>query len=185
MPVFAARRLTPSDSQALTATWPLVSGASMQDRLASIDIGLDACEHPVSRAGFGRPIPLRAPQIGDLRFAAFHCDALAGGAQLGRQRPQRGEPPGDIRIVPINDGHRRHGLAGKRHRIRRVSSPCTSNGWAISLGRVVQNRREHQILLDAENAVRQFRKTFSDASCRWPSPNGPPTAGRWRPTADG
>jgi hypothetical protein len=51
----------PSASQAFTATWPLVSGASMQDHLAGVDVGLDlrACRRC-------RPRPSPAVELAEL-----------------------------------------------------------------------------------------------------------------------
>ena len=88
--------------------------------------------------------------------------ALAAIAELGHQRSERGETLVEVGIVALDHGHRRHGLAGDR--IDLALLPVLDVERLRDLaGGVVQDRRQHHVLFDAEHFRRDLRERLGDA----------------------
>ncbi len=148
-----------SDAQALTATSPLVSGARRQDHLAGVDGAVDAGQ-ALAGALLDHDAVELLEQI-DL-MVGVPAHALAAVAELVHQRAERGEALVEVRIVALDHGDRRHGLAGDR--IDLALLPVLDvEGLGDLAGRVVHDRGEDDVLLDAEHFRRDLREGFGDA----------------------
>ena len=89
-------------------------------------------------------------------------DALAAVADLGHQRAERGELLVGVRVVALDHRHLRRGLAG--HELALALLPVLDVERLRQLGRrVVQRRRQHQVLLDAEVADADLGELLRDA----------------------
>src|SRR6187200_356275 len=87
---------------------------------------------------------------------AFHAVA-----DLLHERPERGETLVDVRVVALDDGHRGHGLA--RNWLDFALFPLLDVECLGDFARrVVLDRREHQILFDAEHFRRDARKRLGN-----------------------
>ena len=99
----------PSASQAFTATWPLVSGASCRiTSQASMSVSI-----------FGMPLVTPSSRVVAVELAELldlglrvPGDALAAVADLVHQRAERGEALVDVRVVALDHRDLRRGLAG-------------------------------------------------------------------------
>ena len=130
-----------------------------QDHLGRIDIGLDA-RHALGRTLLGH-LAVEALEEGDLVIGVPR-DSLAAIAKLFHQRAERGEPFVEVWVVALDDRDLRHGQA--RHRLGLAALPILHVQRLGDLGRgVVQDRRQHHILLDPQHFGRHFREPPGDA----------------------
>ena len=87
--------------------------------------------------------------------------ALAAVAELGHERPERREALVEVGVVALDHGDRRHGLAGDR--LALAALPVLHVERLGDLGRrVVHDRGEHHILLDAQHLRRDFGELLGD-----------------------
>ena len=169
-----------SEAQALTATSPLVSGARLRmTSQASMSVSIRA--RPLVGALF-RHLAVELLEELDL-VLGVPAHALAAIAELGHQRSERGEALVEVGIVALDHGDRRHGLAGDR--IDLALLPVLHvEGLRDLARRVVHDRRQHHVLLDAEHFRRDLRRTPWRCPCRSPSRCAPPTPDRPPRSAD-
>ena len=119
-----------------------------QDHLGRVDVGLDP-RHALGDALVGDGVV----EFAELLHLVLGIpgDALAAVADLRHQRPQRGELLVGVRVVALDHGHRRRGLAG--HQLAFAFLPFLDVERLRQLSRrVVHQRRQHQLLLHAQVA---------------------------------